>query len=139
MDQGRRAQAALRRFATATALVTSGILMLLACTPLSSLWFQGIAGLSPQLTAFATLPVAILFIQPALTVLVCYQRAALVVARTTRPITWATALEVGGIVVVLLALTHFGGWVGATAAACALVVGRATSGLYLLPKAWRLA
>jgi len=137
MDQGRRAHAALRRFATTTALAASGVLMLLAFTPLSRLWFQGVAGLTPQLAAFAAVPVAILFIQPALTVLLSYQRATLVVSRTTRPITWATALEVGGIVVVLLALTRYGGFVGATVAACALVAGRAASGLYLLPKAWK--
>jgi len=137
MDLGPRAHAALRRFAAMMALVASGILVLLAFTPLSSLWFQGVAGLSPQLASFAVLPVAILFVQPALTVLLSYQRATLVVARTTRPITWATVLEVGGIVFVLLTLTHFAGWVGATAAACALVAGRAASGIYLLPKAWK--
>lgn len=136
MDRGRRAHAALRRFATAMALGASGILMLLAFTPLSRLWFQGVAGLTPQLASFAILSVAILCLQPALTVLLSYQRATLVVARTTRPITWATALEVGGIVLVLLTLTRLGGWVGATAAACALVTGRAVSGIYLLPKAW---
>lgn len=137
MDQGRRAHEALRRFATTMALGASGLLMLLAFTPLSGLWFRGVAGLTPQLAAFATLPVAILFLQPALTVLLSYQRAALVVARTTRPISWATAIEVGGICVVILALTHLAGWVGATAAACALVAGRAASGLYLLPKIQR--
>ena len=134
MDQGERAHAALRRFALTTALGASGILVLLAFTPLSRLWFRNVAGLSPQLAAFAVLPAAILFLQPALTVLVSYQRATLVVARTTRPITWATAIEVGGIALVLLALTRLFGWVGVTAAACALVAGRAASALYLLPK-----
>lgn len=134
MDQGRHACAALRRFAATTALATSGILMLVTFTPLSKLWFHGAAGLSPQLAAFAALPVAILFLQPALTVLLSYQRATLVVARTTRPITWATIIEVAGICLVILALTRLGGWVGATAAACALVAGRGASGLYLLPR-----
>ncbi len=138
MDQGRRAHEALQRFAKTTALTASGILMLLVFTPLSRLWFQGVAGLTPQLAAFAILPVAILFLQPALTVLVSYQRATLVVSRTTRPITWATAIEVGGIALVLLFLTRLG-WVGATAAACALVAGRAASGIYLMPKTWKLA
>ena len=39
---------------------------------------------------------------------------------------------------VLLCLTRLG-WVGATAAACALVAGRAASGIYLMPKTWKLA
>jgi len=137
MGKGPEMQRALRRFAITTAVIASGILMLVAFTPLSKVWFRGVAGLTPELAAFASLPVAILFIQPALTMLVSYQRAMLVVARTTRPITWATVLEVGGIALMLVLLTQFCGWVGATAAACALVAGRATSGLYLLPKIWK--
>jgi len=133
MGRGSRTRAALRRFAATAALATSGILLLVALTPLSRLWFQSVSGLSPQLAAFAILPAAILVLQPALTVLLGYQRASLVVARTTRPITWATAIEVGGICLVLLGLTRLG-WVGATAAACALVAGRAASGLYLSPQ-----
>jgi O-antigen/teichoic acid export membrane protein len=81
----------------------------------------------------AVLPVAILILQPALTVLVSYQRASLVTSRTTRPITWATIIEVGSICLVLLGLVNLG-WTGATAAACALLAGRMASGLYLLPK-----
>lgn len=134
MGQGRAMQAALRRFATTTALAASGVLMLVAFSPLSKVWFRGVAGLTPQLAAFAALPVAILFVQPALTMLVSYQRAMLVVARRTRPITWATILEVSGIALMLLLLTQVFGWMGATSAACALVAGRAASGLYLLPK-----
>ena len=133
-DRGERAHAALRRFAWTLALVASGLLLLVALSPLSRLWFQGVAGLSPLLAAFAATPAAILGLLPALTVLVCYQRAALVVARTTRPITWATVLEVGGIAAVLLLLTQGFGLVGVLGAACALVAGRAASGLYLMPR-----
>ena len=133
-DRGERAHAALRHFAWTLALVASGLLLLVALSPLSRLWFQGVAGLSPLLAAFAATPAAILGLLPALTVLVCYQRAALVVARTTRPITWATVLEVGGIAAVLLLLTQGFGLVGVLGAACALVAGRAASGLYLMPR-----
>lgn len=131
---GAEERAALRRFACTTALVVSVLLVMVAFTPLSRMWLQGVAGLAPDLATLAVLPVAILVIQPALTVLASYQRASLVVSRTTRPITWASVLEVCCIALVLLLLTRLCGWVGATAAACALVAGRAASSLYLLPK-----
>ena len=83
---------------------------------------------------FAALPVAILALQPALTVAAGYQRSRLVVARTTQLISWATALEVAGIAAVLLLLTRAFGVVGATAAACALVAGRAASVLFLMAR-----
>ncbi|MBP1627645.1 MAG: hypothetical protein H6Q00_2120 [Holophagaceae bacterium] len=133
MGSGAEARATLRRFAALTALTVSCILALVAFTPLSRFWLQGVAGLSPALASLAVLPVAILFLLPALTVLASYQRASLVVSRQTRPITWATALEVGTIALVLLVLTRHLGWVGATAAACALMAGRVASSLYLLP------
>ncbi|MCE1228005.1 MAG: hypothetical protein LWX11_00725 [Firmicutes bacterium] len=134
MDQGREARKALGRVAGYLALGASGLLMLVAFTPLSRLWFQGVAGLTPALAAFAVLPLALLTLQPALTVLLSFQRAYLVVKRITRPITWATALEVGGITVVLFVLTRLFHLDGAPAAAAALVLGRTASGAYLLPK-----
>ena len=132
MGQGRETLHLLRRFATTTALAASGLLMLVAFTPLSKVWFRGVAGLTPQLAAFAALPVAILFIQPALTMLLSYQRAMLVVARVTRPITWATVVEVGSIAGLMLCLTQLCGWTGAMAAATTFVTGRALAGLYLM-------
>lgn len=134
MGRGPEERAALRRFAATMAIVVSGLLILVVFTPLSRMWLQDIAGLAPDLVGVAILPVAILFVHPGLTVLAGYQRACLVVARTTYPITWATALEVVCIALLLLILTRLCGWVGATAAACALVVGRAAACLYLLPK-----
>ena len=134
MSQEPQPRTGLRRFATLLALGASGLLLLVAFTPLSRLWFREVAGLAPGLAAFAVLPAAILFVLPALTVLASYQRARLVVARTTRAITWATAVEVGCLALVLLVLTRAFGWVGATSAACALVAGRAASTLFLLPR-----
>ncbi|HWQ08289.1 MAG TPA: hypothetical protein VN436_04255 [Holophaga sp.] len=135
LGKGGRGRAAVRRFALSTALVVSGILLLVAFTPLSGLWFRQVAGLAPNLAAFAALPVALLFVMPALTVLASYQRACLVAARTTRPITWAMAVEVGCITLGLLVFTRYCGWVGATCAAGALVAGRAASCLFLLSQA----
>jgi len=134
LEAGDRARKAIRRFATTLATGASLLLMLVAFTPLSAVWFRGVSGLTPALAAFAALPVAILALQPALTVAAGYQRSRLVVARTTQLISWATALEVAGIAAVLLLLTRAFGVVGATAAACALVAGRAASVLFLMAR-----
>ena len=65
--------------------------------------------------------------------LLSLQRSWLVDSRKTGPITWASALEVAGIFVVLLVTVRFGGWVGATAAAAAFMTGRVAANLLLLP------
>lgn len=127
----------LKRFALILAGSTSGALFLLALSPLLGLWLVHVAGLTRDLAAFAVLPVTLMTLQPALTVALGFQRALLVTVRTTRPISWATGIEVAGIALVLLLLTQGAGWVGAVAAACAVVVGRALAALYLVPKTLR--
>lgn len=124
---------ALKRFAGWLALITFCGLSLLVFTPLLDFWLQTIAGLAPDLARFARLPVAIIILLPAITAATCFQRALLVVVRTTRPITWATGVEVAGIAGTLFALTQMCGWVGAVAAVAAMVAGRLAAMLYLLP------
>ena len=124
LAQDAEARPALRRFTTTTAAAVTALLLLMALTPLGGLWLRHAAGLTPHLAGFAALPVAILAILPALTLVEGYQRACLLARHTTRPITWATGLEVAILAVVLLLLTRGAGWVGATAAACAMVTGR---------------
>lgn len=128
---------ALKRFAGALALVTFCGLALLAFTPLRDFWLENVVGLAPDLARFARLPVAIIILLPAITAITCFQRALLVVVRTTRPITWATGVEVTGIAGSLFALTQLCGWVGAVAAVTAMVTGRLAAMLYLLPKTAR--
>lgn len=108
-------------------------LSLIAWTPLAGLWFERISGLSPELAAFALTPVRILSVMPLLSVLLSLQRALLVDSRKTGPITWASAVEVAGIFAVLLGTVRFGGWIGATAAATAFLVGRMGANLLLVP------
>jgi O-antigen/teichoic acid export membrane protein len=128
----------LRRFATVLAVAVTAGLGFIAWTPLAQIWFQHLSGLSPELTRFALVPTRILVIIPALTVLLCFQRAMLVNYKATRHITWATVIEVGGVVAVL-SLGIFGlGAVGVVAAATALVVGRLGANLYLLARLRRL-
>ncbi len=55
----------------------------------------------------------------------------LVLARRTPPITWATAIEVSGIALLIWAATSWLGLVGAVAAAAAMLVGRLGATLVL--------
>lgn len=127
----------LRRFALGLALLTSGGLALLAATPLAGLWLHQVAGLAPGLARFARLPVAITALLPGITALISFQRALLVSLRTTRPITWSTAVECTGTAAALLALTQGAGWIGAVAAVSAMVTGRVAALGYLLPRTSR--
>lgn len=124
--------ASLARFGALLAILSSGGMALVAFTPLADFWFGTISGLSPALTARALWPTRILVALPLLSVLLAFQQAVLVRGRTTRPITYATALEVA-IIAGLFALLGWGvGVVGVTAAALALLGGRAAGNLYLL-------
>lgn len=121
---------ALATFARRLAAGASLAMALVAFTPLLDAWLVGASGLTPALAGIARLPVRILILMPALAVATASQRALLVVARRTRAITWATAIEVAGVVLLLALLTGPGGLVGALAAAIALVGGRAAAALF---------
>ena len=120
------------RFAAGLGVCASAGLALIAFTPLSRVWFVEISGLSPELAEIAWTPIRILAILPALSVLLSAQRALLVHSHRTGPITGATLVELGGIVLVLLLSIHALDLVGATAAALAFLVGRIGANLYLL-------
>ncbi|MBU0756068.1 MAG: hypothetical protein KJ645_13070 [Planctomycetes bacterium] len=122
----------LKNFAAILALCATGGLTLIAFTPLSKFWFERVSGLSEALAAFATPPAMILAAIPALSVLLSFQRATLVKARTTWPITVSTVLEVGGIILILFVGIHLLDLVGAVAAAAALLLGRIAGNIYLI-------
>lgn len=114
----------VRNFAVGLGLFTSGCLTLIAFTPLSEFWFRDLSGLSQSLSDFATLPLQIMAVFPALTVLICWQRSILICERITRPISIATAVEALGIFSLLtLAMLYFP-LAGAVAVSIAYVVGR---------------
>jgi uncharacterized membrane protein len=125
----------LAKFATWLAIATSLALGVVAFTPLSTVWFETVSGLSPDLAAFALTPVMILAPIPALSVFLSLERAVLMQARRTHPITVATAIEVAGIAVLFVIF----GWgmdlVGVTAAFLAFLGGRLMGVLYLMRSA----
>ncbi len=110
-------------------------LAVVAFTPLTTLWFQRVSGLSPDLASLSVLPARILILMPALEVLLSLERGVLVHAHSTRLVTWATVIEVATIVGVLLAGIAGLDLVGIVAAASGLLLGRIASTGFL----WRPA
>ncbi len=129
--------AVVRRFALILGGGATVGLALIALTPLADVWLQRVSGLTPELAGFAHVPLRVLVIIPALSVWLSLQRALCVASRKTGPITWASTLEVVGILTVLFITIRLGDWVGATAAATAFMVGRLASNFYMIGRTGR--
>ncbi len=123
--------ARLRNFAVGLAVVAFAGLSAIALTPLADVWFHTVSGLSLALTTFALLPTRILAPFPILSVTLHTQRAVLVHAHRTRPITTATVAEVIAVATVLAFAIHRLDFVGAVAASTAILAGRVVAVLWL--------
>jgi progressive ankylosis protein len=123
----------LKRFALKLAGYTSGVLIIIAFTPLSEIWLRDISGLSEELTSFARLPLMIMSVFPAFTVLISFQRAVLVKANQTKQITYGTAVEFIGIFIVVAVCIKVFSLVGAVAATISFLTGRIAACGYLMP------
>ncbi len=134
----------LRNYAVLLGSVVTVLIALIAFTPLADMWFTGFSGLDRELAGLSYLPLRIMILLPALTVLLNFQRSLFVVNGTTGPISAATAIELIGIIAVLLVCVIFLDMVGVVAASIAFVAGKGMSTLYLLPgqnaivKRWRV-
>ena len=125
--------APLRSFAIMLGCATTAGIALVGLTPFSGFWFETVSGLTADLAAYAIIPTVVLIPVPFLSAILALQRGILVTAHVTRPITLATAVEIGCIAIGFpLAVSVFG-WVGVTAAAVASLVGRAASVSVLAP------
>lgn len=122
---------AVGRFALGMGLATSVGYALIVLTPLFGVWFEGISGLTPDLSAYARIPALVLIPLPALGFWLAQQSAVMVLKRRTKAITMATTLGLAGIAVVFPVMAWGLGWIGATAAFVAFLVGRVVSNLYL--------
>jgi len=124
---------ALKKFARILGFTATFILVIIAITPLSEFWFRNVSGLSWELTRFAILPLIIFSVMPGLSVMLSFQRSVLVYAKKTSPITFATATEVIGIILILFITIKYFDWVGVVAATTAFTIGRMGSISYLMP------
>ena len=92
-----------------------------------------------ELTRFSITPVRIMALHPGLSVLLSFQQGIMVNSRNTKLIPRATLLEVLMMIGVLFVSIYFLDFIGATAAACAYIIGRACANLYLFPHQLRAA
>jgi Na+-driven multidrug efflux pump len=122
----------LKSFAIKLAIFSAGSLMIVAFTPLSEIWFKNVSGLSELLTEFAATPLKIMSFFPVLTVLISFQRAILVKSKETKQITYGTAIEFIGIMIVVAICIKYFMLVGAIAATISFVLGRIAACVYLL-------
>jgi len=131
LQDGPQNRDVVRRFALYLALALGGGLTLIAFTPLNVFWYAHVSGLTPELVALAIPPLQIMALFPALTVAIGYQRALLISAGVTLPVTAATAIEAVGIFTILALLVLYSALPGVTAAAIAYLLGRLLALLYL--------
>ena len=121
----------LARFALTLGFASSAALGLVAFTPLASVWFGTISGLTPDLVTYALVPARMLVPLPALSVVLSLQRAVLIQGRRTHPITVATSIEVAGIAILFVVFGWGLDFVGVTAAFIGFLGGRLAGVLYL--------
>jgi progressive ankylosis protein len=131
----RQREHAIARVALELAGASAVGLVAVLFTPLGYVWFTRVSGLSAALAAFAIWPARVLALLPALDYMLSLQRARLVLARRTRVITAATAVEAAVIVAVLVVGIGGLNLVGATAAAAAILLGRLCGNLFLVAPA----
>jgi hypothetical protein len=122
----------VKEFALILGIVVVVILGLIAFSPLATFWFEILSGLTPELAEFSIIPLQIMVLMPGLSVMLAFQRAIQVASRETSSLTWATSLEVLGIIVVLFLMTFFLNTVGVIAAVTAFITGRLAANLYLI-------
>ncbi|MEN6312419.1 MAG: hypothetical protein ABFD80_12880, partial [Acidobacteriota bacterium] len=99
-------RAALSRFTKQVAVFSSLALGVVIATPLAGVWYRTVSGLSPELSAFAFVPGILLVFLPLLETAQSYQRAILVRAHRTRPISAAVAVHLA-VTTALFALCIF--------------------------------
>jgi hypothetical protein len=123
---------AVRQFAYLLAVTVVCCLAIISFSPLAQIWLKDISGLSQDLADFSLIPLQIMTLMPGLSVLLSFQRSILVATRETSPLTWATVLEVVGIIIVIAAGILYLDMIGAIAATTALIVGRLAANTYLI-------
>lgn len=92
----------LRRFSRILGAVTSGVLILIALTPLARGYFGRLSGLSPELTELASKGILFVVLMPGLAGIQSWFQGVLVHARRTRAITESVVIYLGATALALL-------------------------------------
>jgi len=116
----------LRRFAGLLAGLTTAVLLLLAATPLSRLWFEGVSALPPHLAGLARTGLWLALPMPLLSVMQSWFQGTILYGGRTRVITEAVAIYLATSAVILTAGVMWGGVTGLFVAMAALVLSSAT-------------
>jgi hypothetical protein len=122
----------VRRVAGLLGATASSALALMLLSPLAHIWFDRVAGLTPDLAELALGSTRLLFMLPALEFVLAFQRSRLILMHRTRMVTAATAVEVCGLAVTMIIAVGVFHQVGALAAALALIVGRVAANIFLM-------
>jgi len=117
------AAAVLARFARHVALVTGGLLLLLAATPLGGAWFGTVAGLEGETAELARLALWFALPIPAATAFQSLHQGTLVHGHATRFVTEAVAVLLVTIAAVLGVGVVTGNWAGLPVAMAASALG----------------
>ncbi len=121
----------LARFSKQVAGISTLALAAVVFTPLATVWYHTVSGLSSELSAFALLPGALLVLLPLLETTQSYQRAVLVKSHQTGPIGTAVAVQLV-LTTAAFALTIFAFRIsGASTTGIALTAGYAAGNVVL--------
>lgn len=121
----------LRRFALLLATATSGLMLVIAGTPLAHVWFADVAGLSPDLVALGVSAIWIAIFMPALSVIESVFQGMLLQGRQTKAITEAVIIYLLAGSMILVGGTYYGQVTGIYVGVTAVVIGHMCQGGWL--------
>lgn len=113
----------LKKFVTMVSICTSGILFMIAATPLSTLWFEWGAALTPELTVLASTALWLMVIFPALSPWESFFQGQFVHRGATSIITQAVCLYLTGSSIFLLVGVLYGKITGLYVGLAAMLTG----------------
>jgi hypothetical protein len=128
----------LRRFTRILTAGTTAILVLLAATPLSRVWFAGVSALPPDLVAMAIIALWLALPMPALSTLQSWLQGNLLHRRRTRGITESVVVYLATSAIILIGGVAWGGVAGLYVGMVALVLSSASQTLWLALRAGRM-
>lgn len=114
----------LYRFTMFLTVTVTGLLLLIAGTPLASLWFEQVSGLKPHLAILSQRGLWIALLVPGMEALQSWYQGVIVHSRRTRAITEAVAIYLATNGAILLGGVLWGGMTGLFVGLAAITAGR---------------